>query len=73
MVAYLVTILLYRHNGDARDDGTVRRYMRRVEVEEESWAAVDERTSMWLGKKGCVMCHREAIAEVIREMMIFYA
>ena len=39
MVAYLVTIFLYRHNGDARDDNnTGRRYIRWVEGEEESWA-----------------------------------
>ena len=31
LVAYLVAILLYRHNGDARHDDNVRRYMRRVE------------------------------------------
>ena len=52
LVAYLVAILLYRHNGDAHDDDTMRRYMRRVEGEEESWATVDERMSMWLGNKG---------------------
>ena len=40
LAAYLVTILLYRHNGDASDDNTMRRCMRRVEGEEESWAAV---------------------------------
>ena len=34
LVAYLVVILLYRHNGDASDDDTVRRYMRWVEGEE---------------------------------------
>ena len=34
LVAYLVTILLCRHNGDAHDDDTARRYMRRVEGEE---------------------------------------
>ena len=38
--AYLVTILLYRHKGDARDDDTVRPYMRWVEGEEELWAVV---------------------------------
>jgi hypothetical protein len=44
MAAYLVAIFLYRHNGDAGDDGTVRRYIRRVKGEEESrGAAVDQR------------------------------
>ena len=27
LVAYLVAILLYRHNGNTCDDGTMRRYM----------------------------------------------
>ena len=40
LAAYLVTILLYRHNGIARDDDTTRRYMRWVESKEESWATV---------------------------------
>ena len=40
MVAYLVAIFLYRHNGDAGDDNTARRYIRQVESEEESWAMV---------------------------------
>ena len=40
LAAYLVAILLYRHHGDACDDDTVRRYMRRVEGEEGSWAAI---------------------------------
>ena len=40
LAAYMVAILLYRHNGDARDDDTTRRYMRWVEGEEESWVAV---------------------------------
>jgi len=37
--AYLVALLLYRHNGDAGDDNTVRQYIRRVEGEEVSRAA----------------------------------
>ena len=40
LAAYLVAILLYRHNGDARDDDTTRGYMRWVEGKEESWATV---------------------------------
>jgi hypothetical protein len=40
LASYLVTILLYRHNGDAHNDDTTRRYMRRVEGKEESWAAI---------------------------------
>ena len=44
LAAYLVTLLLYRHHGGTNDDNTVRRYMRQVEGEEESWAAmVDQR------------------------------
>ena len=34
LVAYLVALLLYRHNGDAGDDDTARRYIRWVEGEE---------------------------------------
>ena len=71
LVAYLVTILLYRHNGDARNDDTARRYIRRVEGEEESWAAAagggSGLMSRWLRDKGCVLCRREAAAEVTRE------
>ena len=36
LVAHLVAILLYRHNGDAGDDDTARRYIRRVKGEEVS-------------------------------------
>ena len=36
LAAYLVTLLLYRHNGAAGDDDTARWYMRRVKGEEES-------------------------------------
>ena len=44
LAAYLVTLLLYRHGGDAGNDDTTRRYIRWVEGEEESWAAaVDQR------------------------------
>ena len=66
--------MLYRHNGDARNDDTARRYIRRVEGEEESWvvAAVasggGRPTSRWLLNKGCVLCHRNAAIEVICEM-----
>ena len=46
--------------------------MRWVEGEEELWATVvgggSGPTSRWLRNKGCVLCRREAIAEVIREM-----
>ena len=59
LVAYLVTLLLYRHNGNASDDDTVRQYMRRVEGEEESWAAMvggnGGSMSRWLRNKGCVL------------------
>uniref|UniRef100_K3YKZ9 F-box domain-containing protein n=1 Tax=Setaria italica TaxID=4555 RepID=K3YKZ9_SETIT len=43
VAAYLVALFLYRDNGGASDDDTARRYMRRVQGEEESWvaAAVD--------------------------------
>jgi hypothetical protein len=34
LAAYLVTLLLYRHNGDAGDDDTARRYIRPVKGEE---------------------------------------
>jgi len=72
LVAYLVVILLYRHNGDASDDDTVRRYMRWVEGEEESWAVAagggSRAMSRWLHNKGYVLCHREATTEVIYEM-----
>ena len=36
LMAYLVALLLYRHNGDASDDDTARRYIRWVEGEELS-------------------------------------
>jgi hypothetical protein len=42
MAAYLVTIFLYRHNGKAGNDKTMRRYIRWVEGEEESQADVDQ-------------------------------
>jgi hypothetical protein len=34
LVAYLVALLLYRHNGDADDDDTARQYIRPVKGEE---------------------------------------
>ena len=40
LVAYLVALLLYRHNGDACDNDTARRYVRWFEGKEVSWAAV---------------------------------
>ena len=40
LAAYLVALLLYRHNGAAGNDDTTRRYMRQVEGEEESWVEV---------------------------------
>jgi hypothetical protein len=42
VAAYLVAIFLYRHNGDAGDDNTMRRYIRWVKGEEESRAVVDK-------------------------------
>ena len=57
VVAYLVAIFLYRHNGDADDDNPTRQYIRWVEGEEESWAAAvgggAGRTSRRLSNKGC--------------------
>ena len=71
LAAYLVTILLYRHNGDAHDDDTARQYMRHVEGEEELRAVLvgvgGGPMSRWLRNKGCVLCHCEAAAEVICE------
>ena len=46
LAAYLVAILLYRHNSGADDDDTMRRCMRWVEGKEESRvaaAAADQR------------------------------
>ena len=61
MAAYLVALWLYKHNGDAGDDNTVRRYIRWVEGEEVSQAAMagdgSRSTSRWLSNKGCVLCH----------------
>ena len=37
LAAYLFTLLLYRHNGDAGNDDPMRRYMRWVKGEEGSW------------------------------------
>jgi len=39
LAAYLVALLLYRHNCGADNDDAMRRYMRRVKGEEESWVA----------------------------------
>jgi hypothetical protein len=71
VAAYLVAIFLYRHNGDADDDTTVRRYIRRVEGEEESRAMAEDSgggpTSRRLSNKWCWLC-REAATKVIHEM-----
>ena len=61
LAAYLVALFIYRHNGDAGDDDTTRRYIRRVEGEEVSWVAMaggrgGGPTSRWLSNKGCVLC-----------------
>jgi hypothetical protein len=42
VVAFLVAIFLYRHNGDACYDNTARWYIRRVEGKEDSWAAATD-------------------------------
>jgi hypothetical protein len=42
LAAYMVALLLYRHNGNADDDKTARRYIRWVEGEEESQSALDQ-------------------------------
>ena len=57
VAAYLVTIFIYRHNGGAGYDNTVRWYTRWIEGEEESWAAMMNDgggpTSRRLSNKGC--------------------
>jgi hypothetical protein len=40
LMGYLVALLFYRHNGPAGNDDTTRWYMRWVEGEEGSWAAM---------------------------------
>jgi hypothetical protein len=71
VVGYLVVIFLYRHSGDASDDNTVMRYIRRVKGEEESRAAAagggGGQTSRQLSNKGCRLCS-EATANVIHKM-----
>jgi hypothetical protein len=66
----LVTIFFYRHNGSAGDDNTTRWYIRQIEGEEESRAAVagggGEPTSRWLSNKGCRLC-REGAANLIHK------
>jgi hypothetical protein len=68
----LVTILLYRHNGDGHNDDIARRYMRQAEGEEELQVVVGGSSgrlmSRWLRNKGCVLCCHEAANEVIRKM-----
>ena len=70
LATYLVALLLYRHNGDASDDDTARRYIRRVEGEDVSRAAVvgggGGPTSRWRSNKGCVLCHLPAAEVVLR-------
>jgi len=54
LAAYLVAILFYRHNDDACDDDTARRYKRWVEGEEESWAAAgDQRVGGYATRGVC--------------------
>ena len=69
LATYLVALLLYRHNGDASDDDTARRYIRRVEGEDVSRAAVvgggGGPTSRWLRKRG-VLCRLPAAEVVVR-------
>ena len=38
LAGYLVTLLLYRYNGNAGNDDTMRRYIRQVKGKEVSWA-----------------------------------
>jgi hypothetical protein len=66
LAAYLVALLLYRHNGATDDDDTARRYMRRVKGEEGSRVAVaggggGRPRSRWLSKNRCVLCRRPAV------------
>jgi hypothetical protein len=72
VAAYLVALFLYRHNGDAGDDNTMRRYIRWVKGEEESWATAMSGDgglmSRRLSNKGCWLCC-EAAAKVIHETM----
>ena len=67
LAAYLVTILLYRYIGDARENDTTRRYMRWIEGEEELRVVIagggSGPMSRWL-----MLCHHEVATEVIREM-----
>jgi hypothetical protein len=64
MAAYLVTIFLYRHNGGANDDNTMRQYIRWVEDEEESQATAGSGgrpTSRQLSNQGCRLCRKAAV------------
>ena len=64
LAAYLVALLLYRHNGAVGNDDTVRRYKRWFEGKEGSRAVAGgggRITSRWLSNNGCVMCRRPAI------------
>ena len=55
LAAYLVSLLLCRHNGGAGDDDTMRQYMRWLEGEEESQAVAvgggGKPTSRWLSNE----------------------
>ena len=69
MAAYLVAIFLYRHNGDAGDDDTMRGYIRHLKGEEVSWAVVvggGELTSRWLSNKGFVLYRFPGTEVVLR-------
>ena len=61
----MVAILLYRHKGGAGDDDIVKRCMRWVEGEEESWVVAvgggGIPTSRWLSNKGGVLCRCPAV------------
>ncbi|RCV21709.1 hypothetical protein SETIT_4G159300v2 [Setaria italica] len=57
--AYLVALILYRNNGGAGDDDIAKRYVRRVEGEEDS-AASSGVGPMRLSNEGCRLCRDEA-------------
>jgi hypothetical protein len=52
--AYLYAILLYRDNGGAAADDTVKGYMRRV-------AGSGSTTSRWLSNEGCLPLHKKVV------------
>jgi hypothetical protein len=61
LVAYLVALLLYRHNVDARNDDTARWYMRWIKGEEESRAAApaDQRVGGYATTGVCYAAGRQ--------------